>query len=129
MEPPEGVVVEVPEMRAALTASSEGVRAMAALESVFTRDWESLRELDWLELSRYQRAATEGWEPPASPGPLESRVLGRDASGRLHVEVRGPRLPAAYDIVYRYVYAFGTHDPLTGEVGGLVVTIRGWVEE
>ncbi len=129
MESPEGVVVESREVREALSASSEGGEAIAALEKVFRRDWESLREVDWLALSRYQREVTADWEPPRSPGPLVSRVLGRDARGRLHVEVRGPRLPALYDIVFRYVYAFGTYDPLTGEVGGLVATIRGWVEE
>ncbi|MDH3404293.1 MAG: hypothetical protein OES32_19235 [Acidobacteriota bacterium] len=129
MEPPGGVVVDPAGIRAGLAASVEGAAAVVAVERAVRRDWRKLQDLDWEALSRYQRAATAGWRLPASPGPLVGRVLGRDGGGRLHVEVRGPRLPAAFDIVHRYVYVFAAYDPLTGEVAGLTATIRGWVEE
>lgn len=129
MQEPPGIVVVAEELRQALTASAEGVAATARLEAVVTADWTTLQAIDWLGLSRYQLEATAGWVLPDLPEPLVSRVLGRDAAGRLHVETRGPRLPARFEIVHRHVYFFATYDPLTGEIANLLVTLRGWIEE
>jgi hypothetical protein len=129
MEEPAGITVDPPEVRKALTESADGARAVARLEALVMAGWRELREIDWQALSRFQLEATSAWALPSEPGELVSRILGRDADGHLSVETRGPRLPARFDIVYRYVYVFATYDPLTGDVGEPTVTIRGWIDE
>ena len=129
MVEPRGVLVDEAAVRQALTATPEGREGMARVEAMVTEDWRKLQAIDWHALSRYQLEATAGWRLPDAPGVLVSRVLGRDDRGRLHVEVRGPRLPARFDIVYRYLYVFATYDPLSGKVEDRLATIRGWVEE
>ena len=56
--------------------------------------------------------------------------MGRDSeAGLLYLEFQGPRLPARYDIVHRYLFFYASFDPATGQVGPVVTTIRGWVLE
>lgn len=130
METPTGILYQWTAEREALRESSGAPEAERVLTKV-TRDlWPDLRTLDLLALSRYQLEATEGWALPDDPGELRVETVGRDPeTGALHVEVRGPRLPARYDIVFRYLHLYGVVDPGTGTLERLVVTIRGWVEE
>lgn len=129
MEDPPGVVVQDEATRASLGRASTAQTALERFRVEVRALWPRLRQTDWLALSRYQREATEGWRAPEAPGDLPGRVLGRDDAGRWHLELRGPRLPARYDITFRYAYFFVTYDPATGRIGDWVVTVRGWVEE
>ena len=130
METPPGILYQWTAEREALRQSPEALEAEELLGQV-TRDlWPDLRTLDVLELSRYQLEATEGWVLPEEPGDLVVEAVGRDLeTGAVHVEVRGPRLPAKYGIVFRFLYLYGVVDSSTGTLDRLVVTIRGWVEE
>ena len=130
METPTGILYQWTAERQELGKTSAAATAEASLREI-TRDlWPSLRTLDILELSRYQLEATTDWTLPEEPGDLVVETVGRDPeTGELHVEVRGPRLPARYDIVFRFLYLYAVVDADTGDLRRLVVTIRGWVEE
>ncbi len=130
MERPPGILEQPESERRSFEKSDEAQRGLARLEARVRSLWPRLREIDLVELSRYQVEATRGYRLPAEPGELRGRTLAREAAaGRWHLELRGPRLPARYDIVHRYLYVFATYDPASGELGELVVTIRGWVLE
>lgn len=130
MERPEGVLEQPETERRAFEKSDEAKRGLARLGERVRALWPRLREIDLEALSRYQVEATRGYRLPAVPGELEGRILAWDVSaGRWHLELRGPRLPARFDVVHRHLYVFATWDPVTGELGRLVVTIRGWVLE
>lgn len=128
MERPPGIVVATRRERAALAEHKDVGRALALLEQRVDQLWKDIRALDVPALSRYQLEATEGYSLPAKFEDWEGRVLGEN-DGLLYLELRGPRLPAKYDIVFRYLYIFASFDPLTNEIGRPVVTIRGWIEE
>lgn len=129
MEEPPGVVVQDKATRASLEREPGAQVALERFRAELRATWPQLRQTDWLALSRYQRQVTEGWEAPDLPGELPGRVLGRDDAGRWHLELRGPRLPARYDITFRYAYFFATYDPSTERIADWIVTVRGWVEE
>ncbi|MCP3957186.1 MAG: hypothetical protein GY719_04980 [bacterium] len=130
MEDPAGIVAEPRREREALQDNTEARRGLDLLRQQVTGLWPRIREIDLVELSRYQVEQTRGFELPAAPGELTGRVLANDEeSGLWHLELRGPRLPARFDIVYRFLHVFATFDPATGEIDRLTVTIRGWVEE
>ncbi len=128
METPEGIVGQPRLERQQLAERPEARRGLERLEAWVAAEWPRIREIDLAELSRFHVEETRGYELPASPGELTGRVLGED-EGRWFLEIRGPRLPARYDIVHRYLYVFASFDPMTGELGRLTVTIRGWVLE
>lgn len=130
MEDPEGIMVQPRRERAALQDDAEARLGLDRLEQQLTGMWPRIREIDLVELSRYHVEQTRGYELPATPGELTGRVLAHDQdSGLWYLELRGPRLPARFDIVFRFLYVFASYDPATGEIGRLTVTIRGWVEE
>lgn len=130
MERPAGILEQPESERQGFEKSDEARRGLARLEERVRALWPRLREIDLVELSRYQVEATRGYRLPAEPGELQGRALAWDAAaGRWHLELRGPRLPARYDIVHRHLFVFATYDPASGELGDLVVTIRGWVLE
>ena len=128
MEDPEGIVVQPRRERDALQDQPDADRGLARLRRKVTELWPSIREVDLAELSRYHVEQTRGFELPATPGELVGRALAHD-SGLWYLELRGPRLPARFDIVYRFLYVFASFDPATGEIDQLTVTIRGWVLE
>ncbi len=130
MEPPEGIVAQPRAERRQLADRAEARQGLARLETWVAAEWPRIRQVDLAELSRFHVEQTRGFELPATPGELTGRPIGRDeASGRWYLELRGPRLPARYDIVHRYLYVFARFDPATGELDRLTVTIRGWVLE
>ncbi|MEM7351056.1 MAG: hypothetical protein AAF657_09640 [Acidobacteriota bacterium] len=130
MEEPQDVYVQSRSQRAALQESSEALRGLEIFRRQVRSLWPQLQQLDWEGLSRYQLEATQGWQLPAEPGELAGQVMGYDESARRWtLELRGPRLPARYDIVHRYVHLYGRFDPATGIIDQLTVTIRGWVLE
>lgn len=130
MERPAGVLYQDEDERLALRTKEAARRGLAALEQRIRALWPLLAEVDLVELSRYQVEATRSFRWPAEPGELEGQAVGVDEdAGLWHLELRGPRLPARYEIVHRHLYFYSTFDPATGELGSLVVTIRGWVLE
>ena len=130
MEKPAGIVYDPARRREQLRARSDSSEALDALRAKVADAWPDVVAVDWVQWSRYQVEATRGWKAPTAPGPLEGQIIGRDeATGRLSLELRGPRLPTKYEIVHRYLYFFSTFDPATKQLGPLVVTIRGWVLE
>ncbi len=128
MEPPEGIVAQPRRAREALADRDEARRGLARFEAWVAAEWPRIRQVDLVALSRFHVEETQGYELPAEPGELTGRVIGED-EGRWFLELRGPRLPARYDIVHRYLYVFASFDPVSGELGKLTVTVRGWVLE
>jgi len=130
MERPDGILYQTAEERRAFAADADAERGLERFETHVRSVWPRIREVDLHGLSRYQVAATEGFRLPAEPGSFEGQAIAWDEeAGRWHLELRGPRLPTRYDIVYRYLHLYTTFDPVSGELGDLVVTIRGWVLE
>lgn len=129
MEDPPGILYQGAAERQALRGELASSQAMDRLAERARALWPRIREVDMVQLSRYQVEATRGWRLPAEPGAFRRQVIARDGDGRLHVELRGPRLPTRFDVVFRYLYLYGVYDPRSGSVDRLVVTIRGWVEE
>ncbi len=130
MEPLEGVVAQPRRAREALVGRAEARRGLELLEARVAAEWPRIQEIDLVELSRFHVELTEGFELPAEPGELTGRAIGHDETSGLWVlELRGPRLPARYDIVHRYLHVYASFDEVTGELGRLTVTIRGWVLE
>jgi hypothetical protein len=130
MEPLDGIVAQPRQAREALAGDAEGRRGLARLGDWIRAEWPRIREVDLVALSRSHVAATEGFELPAEPGTLTGRPIAHDeATGVWTLELRGPRLPAQYDIVHRHLYVYAHFDPATGELDRPIVTIRGWVLE
>jgi hypothetical protein len=130
MQRPPGIVYEPVARRRELESRPESAKALEQLRRRVAELWPQLLKVDFVELSRYQVEATRGFRLPAEPGELEGHAVGRDEKdGRLYLELRGPRLPASHAIVYRYLYFYSSFDPATGELGPVIATIRGWVEE
>ncbi len=128
METPEGIVAQPRRAREELADRAEARRGLARLEAWVAAEWPRIREVDLVALSRFHVEETQGYELPAAPGELTGRAIGHE-EGLWYLELRGPRLPARYDIVHRYLYAFASFDPVSGELGKLTVTVRGWVLE
>ncbi len=130
MQPLESIVAQPRRVREALKDDPEGQRGLARLEAWTHAEWSRIRGVDLASLSRFHVEQTVGFELPAEPGELTGRVIGRDEStGRWSLELRGPRLPARYDIVHRYLYLYASFDSATGQLDDQTVTIRGWVLE
>ncbi len=130
METPEGIQVQSRQQRRGLADDAAGQRGLARLAALVGERWERLRGLDIEALSRHQLEATRGFRLPAAPGELTGQVLAREPdSGRLHLELSGPRLPARFEIVHRHLTFYAVYDPATEALGELTVTIRGWVLE
>ncbi len=130
MQPLDGIVAQPRQAREALDGRAEGARGLERLEAWVRAEWPRIRKIDLVALSRFHVEATQGFELPAEPGELAGRVIGHDeADGTWYLELRGPRLPARYDIVHRYLYVFARFDPATGALDRQTVTIRGWVLE
>ncbi len=130
MQTPEGIVAQPRREREALVDRAEALRGLERLEAWVAAEWSRIREIDLAELSRFHVEETRGFELPAAPGELTGRAIGHDeGAGLWYLELRGPRLPARYDIVHRYLFVFASYDPATEELGRLTLTIRGWVLE
>ena len=129
LERPTGIEVAPRAEREELATEVEARDALRRFEEEVRDRWEEIRELDLTRLSRTHVEETEGYRLPADPGDLEGRVLARDAEGRFHLEIRGPRLPARYDIVHRHLYLYAVWDPTGGELRAITVTIGGWILE
>ena len=130
MEEPEGIVAQPRRQRRSLEDHPQGRRGLELLSARVTSLWPRLREIDFVELSRFHVEETRGWQLPAAPGELTGRAIAHDeTAGDWYLELRGPRLPARYDIVHRYLYVFARYDPATTKLDRLTVTIRGWVLE
>ncbi len=129
METPEGIVAQPRRERLALKGRAEAERGLERLKARVAERWPEIRGVDLVALSRHHVEETRGFRLPAEPGALAGRAIGRDAEGRWFLELRGPRLPARYDVVHRYLYVFARYHPTTGELDRLTLTIRGWVLE
>lgn len=128
METPPQIVVQPHRQQAVLQDEADGLRGLALLEAQVRKQWSQIREIDIEALSRHQLEATRGWRLPADPGDWVGHVMAHD-QGRWYLELRGPRLPANFDIVYRYLHIYASFDPVSGSLDNLTVTIRGWVLE
>ena len=116
------------EQRLELEKSADAGPALASATAHAQSLWPRLsRELDVVALSRWHIEPTRGFVLPADPG-FEARLLGRDESGALHVDLRGPRLPARFDIVHRYLHLLAVVSA-DGQVERMSATIRTRVYE
>lgn len=128
METPAHIVAQPRSERAALQSQAAGQAGLAALEDRVRHLWPQIRKIDVEALSRHQLEATRGWRLPVEPGDWVGQVMGRDGD-RWYLELRGPRLPARYDIVHRYLHVYASYDPSSQSLDDLTITIRGWVLE
>ena len=127
---PEGILAQPRRQRRSLEKAAEARRGLELFSARVAAIWPRIREIDFAELSRFQVEETRGWRPRREPGELAGEVIAHDeVSGHWFLELRGPRLPARYDIVHRHLWVFARYDPATAELDRLTVTIRGWVEE
>ncbi len=130
MEPLEGIFTQPRRVREALKGHVEAERGLEQLKAWVRAEWPRIREVDFTALSRFHIEQTRGFELPVDPGELTGRAIAHDeATGRWSLELRGPRLPARYDIVHRYLHVYASFHPATGQLSQLLVTIRGWVLE
>jgi hypothetical protein len=130
LEAPEGILVQKKVERKALAEEEDGQTGLRALEAKVLELWPQIRQQDLHALSRTQVAATRGYQLPESLGKTRGRILAKDpANGLWHLELLGPRLPADFDIVHRYLAFYASYDPQSGHLTRLSATIRGWVYE
>ncbi len=129
METPEGILVQPKALRSQLAKDAAGQRGLAILQQAVGELWPEIRQADLEALSRHQIEATRGYRLPEDPGEWTGQILGLDKAGHYHLELRGPRLPAAYDIVHRYLHIYASFDPTTGALDRTAATIRGWIWE
>ncbi|MEM9387758.1 MAG: hypothetical protein AAGA68_22075 [Pseudomonadota bacterium] len=106
-------------------AEADAVRELTAFAHAH---WEEIGALDVVGLSRFHVEATRGWHPPAEPHFNGAEVLAADDDA-LYLMLRGPRLPASFEIVHRYLVFFARYDLTSGQVGDVSVSIRGEVHE
>ncbi len=128
MKTPTQIVFQPHRVRAALQSEADGLRGLALLEDQVRTQWSQIQEIDIEALSRNQLEATRDWRLPDDPGDWVGQVVAHD-QGRWYLELRGPRLPANFDIVHRYLHVYASFDPMSGALDDLTVTIRGWVLE
>ena len=130
MERPEAILWQPVRQRAGFERGTDAAEGLRRFEVVARQRWREIRALDIEGLSRNQLSAMRGYTLPKQAGAFTGQAIGRDAAtGRLYLELRGPRLPANYEIVYRYLYLYSWYDPATAQLGPVQVTIRGWVLE
>lgn len=129
-ERPVSILYQPPSVRRTLQERPDGQQGLERLRGEVRERWRELRELDLVALSRGHGEATRGYRLPAAPGTLEGQVVGlEEATGRLFLELRGPRLPATYDIVHRHLFVYASYDPTADTLADLTITIRAQVLE
>ncbi len=126
---PAGIIAAPAKGRSELSSHPAAAQATRALRERVTSEWSQIRSTDFVALSRFHVEATRGWRAPAKPGALEARVIGLDQHGDLYLVLRGPRLPASFDIVHRYITVFARYAPASGTLDRLTLSIRGEVLE
>ena len=126
---PAGIVASPARARRDLASHPAAQPAVQALRERVASQWTQIRNTDFVALSRFHVEATRGWQAPVKPGVLEARVIGVDERGDLYLELRGPRLPASFDIVHRYITVFARYAPASGTLDRLTLSIRGEVLE
>ena len=129
MVTPPGIAVAPPSRRADLPSGPDIDEVLRQFQARVDSMWPAIRDVDLVALSRFQVKEMDTYKLPQSFDDWRGKVLGVSDDGRLFLELRGPRLPARYDIVFRYLTVFSSFDPSSGAIGRPVVTIRGWIEE
>ncbi len=130
MEKPEGILWQPARRRGGFEHGVEAAAGLRRFEVEARRRWREIRRIDLEALSRSQRQAMRGYRLPEEPGVFAATAIGRDpVSGRIFLELRGPRLPADYEIIHRYLHLYTSYDPASADLGSIQVTIRGWVLE
>ncbi len=130
LEVPPGMLRQKRAERAKLADAASGLAGLDALSAQIRQSWPEIRETDLHALSRTQVEETRGYRLPPEPGRLNGSVIAWDAeSGLWHLELLGPRLPARFDIVHRYLAFYATYDAERGELRQINATIRGWIYE
>ncbi len=125
MERPEGIEAQPAAVRAALAAEPQLREGLDSFRDRVRLMWPTLRDIDLVDLSRYHVEATRGYRLPAVPGALDGRIIGMDADGAHgFLELRGPRLPASFDIVHRHLVFYARFNTSTGAIDRVSVTIR-----
>lgn len=127
---PQGILAAARASRATarLDAHPAEEHAVRELTAFARAHWEAIGALDVVGLSRFHVEATRGWHPPAEPNFHGAEVLAANDDA-LYLMLRGPRLPASFDIVHRYLVFFARYDLSSGQVGEVSVSIRGEVHE
>ena len=124
MERPAGIKASSASRIRALAGDVDGERGVELLREFLTRNWQQVRALDVVGMSRYHVDVTRGWQVPAVPGKLPGRIIAAEDDGTFYVEVVGPRLPASFSIVHRHLTFYARYQPATGKLDRLTATIR-----
>ena len=125
MERPEGIEAQPPSIRATLVGNPVLEDGLERFRQRIRLDWPSIRDTDLVALSRFHVEATRGYRLPASPGALAGRVIGLDDDGaHAYLELRGPRLPASFDIVHRHLVFYARYSKTKGTLDRVTATIR-----
>lgn len=129
MTKPPGIEASPRHERSTMQNDVEGRRGLARFDELVRARWPEIQSIDLVALSRFHVESTREWQLPVEPGTLDGKILTGGEGGKFFLELRGPRLPARYDIVHRYLTFFARYDAASGELDRLTVTIRGWVLE
>ena len=124
IERPAGIKASSATRIRALAGDSDGEQGVALLREFLTQNWQQVRALDVVGMSRYHVDVTRGWQVPAVPGKLPGRIIAAEDDGTFYVEVVGPRLPASFSIVHRHLTFYARYQPATGKLDRLTATIR-----
>ncbi len=125
---PDGIKVSRRERAGSLQRHPAGAEASAALQRHVATHWGDLTTLDVVSLSRWHAELTRGWQVPPQPTFSDAELLAATPDA-LYLMQRGPRLPAPFDAVHRYLVFFARYDLGTGEIRNVAVSIHGEVFE
>ena len=126
---PQGILAAARASRpGTLESHPAGPDALRALTALVSERWYEVCVLDVVGLSRFHVEATRGWQAPSTPVFNGAELLAADDEA-LYLMLRGPRLPASFQIVYRHLVFYARYDLASGQLGEVSVSIRGEVHE
>ncbi len=108
-----------------IAGDARGEQGVTQLRDFIKQQWQQVRALDVVAMSRYHVEATRGWQMPAMPGELKGRIIAAEADdSAFYLELVGPRLPASFDIVHRHLTFYARYQPASGKLDRITATIR-----
>lgn len=125
MQRPPGIRAgKTPQIRQ-MAGDPRGEPGVVLLREFVAKQWQQVRAIDLVSLSRFHIDATRGWQVPVVPGDLPGRIIAAETDrSAFYVEVVGPRLPASFDIVHRHLTFYARYQPASGKLDRITATIR-----
>ena len=125
---PPGIISARKVERDALQSHPRRAAAENALRARIASVWPQLRGLQVSDLARFDRDALQAATLPTTPAFHDGVVLAVTEDA-MHLMVRGPRLPASFEMVQRHLVFFARYEWASGQVRDVSVSIRAEVGE